>query len=256
MSENVQIISFYEFKEMSGVGSLANIRESLRAAMDAHNIRGTIILAEEGFNASLCGFETEIPPFVQSAESILETALRPKVSFDKAAPFGKIDVKIKPEIVSLRKPVNIAAGKGTHVKAEDWNRIISDPNTLVLDARNDYEFRSGTFKNALNPGTEKFSDLPEFVRNNLDPTEHKNVAMFCTGGIRCEKFVPYMKSLGFENVFQLEGGILKYLEEVPVDEQLWEGECYVFDTRVSVNRRLEKGSSADLSTRFEGHEHQ
>lgn len=256
MSEAVQIISFYEFKEMPAIDGLANIKESLRGAMAEHNIRGTVILADEGFNASLCGLEADVPNFLLVAESILQTVIRPKVSSDRSAPFRKIDVKIKPEIVSLRRPVRVADGKGTHVKPKDWNRVISDPGTLVLDARNDYEFRSGTFKNAVNPATEKFSDLPDFVQNNLDSAEHNNVAMFCTGGIRCEKFVPYMKSLGFENVFQLEGGILKYLEEVPVEEQLWEGECYVFDTRVSVNRRLEKGNSADLSSRFEGHEHQ
>lgn len=255
MSEKVQIISFYEFKEMSRIGNLLDIKKNLSEAMGANNIRGTIILADEGFNASLCGIETDIPAFVQMAESILQTTIEPKVSFDETAPFRKIDVKIKPEIVTLKKPVNVAGGAGTHVKPEAWNRLIADPDMLVLDARNDYEFRSGTFKNAINPGTEKFSDLPDFVEKNLDPNEHKSVAMFCTGGIRCEKFAPYMKSLGFENVFQLEGGILRYLEEVPPEEQMWEGECYVFDTRVSVDNRLEKGSSADLSARFAGYGH-
>ena len=118
---------------------------------------------------------------------------------------------------------------------------------ILLDTRNDYEFRTGTFVGAINPETEKFSELPGFVEQNLDPKVHKKVAMFCTGGIRCEKFAPYMRSLGFENVFQLEGGILKYLEVVPPDAHKWEGECFIFDERRSVDRSLNKGSAPDLS---------
>jgi UPF0176 protein len=158
-------------------------------------------------------------------------------------------VKIKPEIVTLKQQVDISLGQGTHVKPADWNDLIADPETLVLDARNEYEFLSGTFHNAVDPHIDKFSELPEYVAKNLDPDKHKRVAMFCTGGIRCEKFAPYMKQIGFGDVYQLEGGILKYLEEVPADESLWEGECFVFDERITVGPDLEKGVGPDHSQR-------
>jgi UPF0176 protein len=130
---------------------------------------------------------------------------------------------------------------GTYVKPKDWNALINDPEVLVVDTRNDYEYQVGTFKHALNPDTETFREFPDYVKQNLDPEKHKKVAMFCTGGIRCEKSTAYMKEQGFEEVYHLEGGILKYLEDVPEEETLWEGECFVFDERVTVNHALEKG---------------
>lgn len=248
MSVQVRIVSFYEFKDMSALGDLEAVKTALIQVMVEEDVRGTILLADEGFNAALCGPHDKVDVFIEKIEKVLDTKIQPKSSYDDAAPFRKLDVRIKPEIVSLRKGnVDISSGEGTHVKPKDWNEVISRPNTFILDTRNDYEFRTGTFKNAVNPETIKFSDLPEFVENNLDPEKHENIAMFCTGGIRCEKFAPYMKSLGFKNVFQLEGGILKYLEDVPVEEQLWDGECYVFDTRITVNSRLEKGTIEDFS---------
>ena len=159
-------------------------------------------------------------------------------------------VRIKPEIVTLKLRVEIEKGIGTHVSPRRFNEILRDEEVLLLDTRNDYECQVGTFKNAVNPRTEKFSDLPRFVAENLDPKKHKKVAMFCTGGIRCEKFAPLMKQLGFENVYQLEGGILKYLEEIPEPESLWEGECFVFDERISVDGNLRKGNAADLSVKL------
>lgn len=249
MTEQVRIVSFYEFKDMSTLsGDLEQIKAALIQTMIEEDVRGTILLADEGYNAALCGQHDKVDAFIAKIEKILNTKISPKSSYDDAAPFRKLDVRIKPEIVSLRRGnVDISSGEGTHVKPKDWNDVISRPNTFILDTRNDYEFRTGTFKNAVNPGTIKFSDLPEYVEQNLDPEKHENIAMFCTGGIRCEKFAPYMKSLGFKNVFQLEGGILKYLEDVPVEEQLWDGECYVFDTRITVNNRLEKGTIEDFS---------
>jgi len=241
-----QIITFYEFRTFTP-GRLASLKQSLREAMKANRIRGTIILAEEGFNATVCGEIAEIESFVREVEELIGTKVRLKSSFHAASPFRKIDVKIKPEIVTLKKKVNISKGVGTHVGPKAWNEIISDPSVVVLDARNDYEFKNGTFKRALNPGTEKFSDLPAFVAENLDPNIHQRVAMFCTGGIRCEKFAPYMKELGFKEVFQLDGGILRYLEEIAGDESLWQGECFVFDDRRTVDRKLEKGVEPDHS---------
>lgn len=241
-----QIITFYEFKKFDA-DELTAIRASLRDAMQENSIKGTIILAPEGFNSTVCGEPSDIDRFVDAANSILSTRLNFKSSFHEACPFRKIDVKIKPEIVTLKKPVDISHGVGTHVTADRWNELVNDPSVVVLDTRNDYEFRNGTFQNAINPGTEKFSDLPGFVADNLDPERHPRVAMFCTGGIRCEKFAPYMKQLGFKEVFQLEGGILKYLEQVPEGESRWEGECFVFDDRRTVDENLEKGVGPDYS---------
>ena len=241
---SVQIITFYEFKRLE---NLSEIREKLIAAMRENSILGTIILAEEGFNSTVSGAPENIEKVVAAFETIFETKLKYKSSFHDESPFRKIFVKIKPEIVTLKREVEIERGIGTHVSAKEWNEIIRDEDVFVLDTRNDYEFQVGTFEGAVNPKTEKFSDLPQFVAENLDPEKHKKVAMFCTGGIRCEKFAPFMKQIGFENIYQLEGGILKYLEEVPESESLWKGECYVFDLRVSVDENLQKGNAQDLS---------
>ena len=247
--DQIQIISFYEFKDLSAVGELVEIKERLKTLLRELGVRGTIILANEGFNGMVCGDTSQISNFAKCFEEILDTKLSIKSSFFSNAPFRKIDVKIKPEIVTLKRSVDISMGKGTHVKAKEWNQIISDPDTIILDARNDYEYKTGTFKGAINPQTIKFSDLPEFVAENLNPEKHQRVAMFCTGGIRCEKFAPYLKQIGFKEVFQLEGGILKYLEETSVEEMLWDGECFVFDERVTVDKHLQKGTGPDYSQR-------
>lgn len=239
-----QIITFYEFKPMT---ALAKKRAELKSAMVEHSVKGTIILADEGFNSTICGRPEGIRKFISVAEKILRTKLVFKSSFHEAMPFRRVDVKIKPEIVTLKKQVDIRKGVGTHVGPADWNDVIGQKGVVVLDTRNDYEFKNGSFRNAINPRTKKFSELPHFVEENLDPKTHKKIAMFCTGGIRCEKFAPYMKQLGFEEVYQLQGGILKYLEVTPPEESLWEGECFVFDDRVTVNENLEKGNGRDHS---------
>ncbi|MEO6655900.1 MAG: rhodanese-like domain-containing protein [Pyrinomonadaceae bacterium] len=249
--KQIQIISFYEFKELAAVGALATIKASLKDALIEFDVRGTIIIANEGYNGMVCGGESQIKNFVAEMERILGTTLVFKSSFNEKAPFRKFDVKIKPEIVTLKKTVDVSLGNGTHIKPADWNDLIADPGTLVLDARNDYEYKTGTFRRAINPDITKFSELPSFVAENLDPEKHKRIAMFCTGGIRCEKFAPFMKQMGFEEVYQLEGGILKYLEETPVSETLWEGECFVFDERVTVDASLQKGTGPDHSQRLE-----
>ncbi len=249
MSEIVQIIAFYEFKDMADIGPLPEVRAALKQAVIDKNVRGTIIIANEGYNGMICGQTNAVREFINAIEAILRTTLAYKSSFHKTAPFRKIDVKIKPEIVTLKRPVDISLGKGTHVKPAEWNALISDPETVVLDTRNDYEYKTGTFRGAVNPDVSKFSDLPEFVEKNFDPDKHKRIAMFCTGGIRCEKFAPYMKQLGFAEVFQLEGGILKYLEETSSEGTMWEGECFVFDERITVDANLNKGTGADHSQR-------
>lgn len=247
----VQIIAFYEFKDLQEAGDLESIKAEFKEVFNDLGIRGTVILANEGYNGMVCGTDLQISAFISKAESLLKTTLVYKSSYHAEPPFRKIDVKIKPEIVTLKLPVDISLGAGTHVKSDRWNEIISDPETIVLDTRNDYEFKTGTFRGAINPETEKFSELPKYVQDNFDPAKHKRIAMFCTGGIRCEKFAPYMKGLGFEEVYQLEGGILKYLEEMPVEKTLWEGECYVFDERITVNEKLEKGVITDHSQRVQ-----
>jgi UPF0176 protein len=250
MSEkNIQIITFYEFKRLE---NLPEVQKKLKSLMRENFILGTIILAEEGFNSTLSGAAENIEKFVPVLEEILETKLKYKSSFHEESPFRRVYVKIKPEIVTLKQEVEIEKGIGTHVSPRKWNEIIKDEDVFVLDTRNDYEFQVGTFRRAVNPKTEKFSGLPRFVDENLDPKKHKKVAMFCTGGIRCEKFAPFMKQIGFENVYQLEGGILKYLEEIPESESLWEGECFVFDERVSVDENLQKGKAEDLSVKLKG----
>lgn len=243
----IQVITFFEFKDMTAVGELATLRTSFRELMKELTLRGTMILSNEGYNSTICGRPADLTVFLIQAERILHTRIVFKSSFHKEMPFRRIKVKIKPEIVTLRKPVDLSLGRGTHVPPAEWNRIIGDPGTIVLDARNGYEVRTGTFPNAVDPRTEKFNDLPAFVARHLDPQVHKRVAMFCTGGIRCEKFAPYMKGLGFEEIFQLEGGILKYLEDTPPEESLWQGECFVFDERISLDSDLRKGTAADLS---------
>ena len=247
MSERFKVITFYEFKDMSTHGDLVEVRDSVRRSMRELGVVGTVILAAEGYNSTVAGPIEEIDKFIVEIESRFETRLNYKASYTDILPFRKVDVKIKPEIVTLKRAVNIDLGVGTHVAPEEWNDLISAEDVVLLDTRNDYEFRTGSFAGAINPKTTKFSDLPEYIEQNLDPHKHTKVAMFCTGGIRCEKFAPYMKSLGFEEVYQLEGGILKYLEVVPPEEQKWEGECFVFDGRVSVDERLRKGAAPDLS---------
>lgn len=246
----IEIIAFYEFKKLAEIAGLADLRAQLKQLLLDLEVRGTIILAEEGYNGMVCGENEKIEEFVGRIEQILDTKLVYKSSLHKQAPFRKVDVKIKKEIVTLKQPVDISLGQGTHVKPGDWNRLISDPDTILLDTRNDYEYQSGTFRGAINPKTTKFSELPAYVAEHFDPEKHKRIAMFCTGGIRCEKFAPYMRQIGFEEVYQLDGGILKYLEETPVEKTMWQGECFVFDERITVDANLQKGTGPDHSQRL------
>lgn len=237
-----QVITFYEFKKLT---NLPQIKEKLKMAMDELSIKGTILIAEEGYNSTISGTPEDILRFIEILEKNLETTLKYKSSFHSDRPFLKAKVRIKKEIVTLRQKVEIEKGIGTHAKPSEWNRIISDKNTIILDTRNDYEVELGTFRGAVNPKIEKFSDLPKYVAENFSPDEDVQIAMFCTGGIRCEKFAPYLKEQGFKNIFQLEGGILKYLEETPENDSLWEGECFVFDDRIAVDHNLRPGKTED-----------
>lgn len=239
-----RIAAFYGFKPLEG---LSDLRARLLGEMQTHSVNGTLILADEGFNGSVSGPPQGIERFLEEAAKILDTELDIKNSYHDEVPFKRRKVKIKQEIVTLRKEVDIALGQGTHVEPEDWNRLIEDPETIVLDTRNAYEVEVGRFKGAVDPSTASFGELPEFVENNLDPEKHRRVAMYCTGGIRCEKFAPYLRQRGFSEVYQLRGGVLNYLEKIPREESLWQGECFVFDERVSVDGELRKGEADDPS---------
>ena len=235
------IATFYKFVTIS---NLEAIRAQILTWCQQQEIKGTIILAEDGINGTIAGSSDAIANILTALRSLPGLAdLEHKESTSEKLPFARLKVKIKPEIVTLGLPaVNPTQQVGTYVEPQDWNQIISDPEVVVVDTRNDYEVEIGTFQQAKNPSTESFREFPEYVAQNLDPQQHSKVAMFCTGGIRCEKASSYLLSQGFKEVYHLKGGILKYLENVSPQESLWEGECFVFDERVAVKEGLKLGS--------------
>lgn len=219
------------------------IQPPLLALMLKHDVKGTLLLAQEGVNGTIAGSRSGINAILNYLQSDPRlAALSYKESYTDQPPFLRSHVKLKKEIVTMGvEGIDPKQVVGTYVKPTDWNDLISDPNVLLVDTRNDYEVQVGTFKNALNPKTDSFREFPGYVKQQLDPEKHNKVAMFCTGGIRCEKSTAFLKEQGFDEVYHLEGGILKYLEEVPAEESLWEGECFVFDERVTVNHQLQRG---------------
>jgi UPF0176 protein len=226
--------------------SLPNYQALQAPILDAcnqHHIKGTLLLAGEGINGTIAGAPEDIRALLAYLKSFPEFSdLEHKESYADTHPFYRMKVKLKKEIVTMGVAgVNPNDVVGTYVKPEDWNTLISDPDVILLDTRNDYEVHIGTFKGAVDPKTATFREFPEYVAQHLDKTKHKKVAMFCTGGIRCEKASSFMKQQGFEEVYHLQGGILKYLETVPKEQSMWEGECFVFDQRVAVKHGLEVG---------------
>ena len=223
------------------------LREPLLNFCISKNIKGTLLLADEGINGTLAGPEKSILELLNylKTDPLFEGNFKNighKESWSDKHPFYRMKVKLKKEIVTLGVPgVSPTKMVGKYVKPQDWNAIISDPEVILIDARNDYEFAIGTFKNAINPKTNTFREFPEYVKTHFDPKKHKKVAMFCTGGIRCEKASSYMISEGFDEVYHLEGGILKYLEVVNPENSLWQGQCFVFDQRVAIKHGLEVG---------------
>jgi UPF0176 protein len=236
----VVVAALYRFAKFSDYNSF---REPLQRLMLEHQVRGTLLLAAEGINGTIAGLREGIDTVVDWLQQDARFAgLEIKESFVDENPFYRSKVKLKQEIVTMGvtdiDPNHIV---GTYVEASQWNELISDPDVLLLDTRNKYEVEIGTFENAVNPETDSFREFPDYVARNLDPAKHRKVAMFCTGGIRCEKSTAYLKQQGFEHVYHLKGGILKYLEEVAEAESRWRGECFVFDNRVTVNHELEQG---------------
>ncbi len=205
---------------------------------------GTLLLAREGINGTIAGTRQGIDTVLEYLRADPRLAdLEHKESFDTDKPFHRMKVKLKREIVTMGvEGIDPNARVGTYVEPRDWNALVNDPEVLLIDTRNDYECDIGTFRGALDPETVNFREFPAYVRKHLDPKQHRKVAMFCTGGIRCEKASSFMLGEGFEEVYHLRGGILKYLEEVPQQESTWEGECFVFDSRVAVDHDLRKGS--------------
>jgi len=236
----VVVAALYKFVALPDYHTL---REPLLDACLAAGTRGTLLLAPEGINGTIAGSREAIDTVLKYLRNEPRLAdLEHKESRDERIPFHRMKVKLKKEIVTMGVAgVDPNVCVGTYVRPQDWNALVSDPEVLLIDTRNDYECDIGTFRGAVDPRTVNFRDFPDYVRANLDPAIQKKVAMFCTGGIRCEKASAFMLNEGFEEVYHLQGGILKYLEEVPPQESIWEGECFVFDNRVAVNHRLEKG---------------
>ena len=236
----IVVCALYKFVKLN---NYQEIRQPLLKVMTDNAIMGTLLLAQEGINGTISGSRKAVDTLLAFLKSDPRlTELSYKESFTDKPPFLRSRVKLKKEIVTMGvQGIDPKRVVGTYVKAKDWNKLISDPDVLLVDTRNDYEVQVGTFKNALNPETDSFREFPDYVKQELDPQKHTKVAMFCTGGIRCEKSTAFLKEQGFDEVYHLQGGILKYLEEVPVEESMWEGECFVFDERVTVNHQLEKG---------------
>ncbi|MDB9313400.1 rhodanese-related sulfurtransferase [Spirulina sp. CS-785/01] len=206
-------------------------------------IKGTILLAEEGINGTIAGSRSNIDAVLAYLRSDPRLAdLTPKESSAKTPPFARLKVRLKREIVTLGvSDANPTQQVGQYVPPKDWNALIRDPDVVVIDTRNDYEVKIGTFRGAKNPQTHSFREFPDYVNETLNPQHPQKVAMFCTGGIRCEKATSYLLRQGFQEVYHLQGGILKYLEEVPEEESLWDGDCFVFDERVAVKHGLKPG---------------
>ena len=234
------ICALYKFTRLD---DFEEIQGPLKLFLDSLNIRGTLLLAREGVNGTIAGDNDSIMKsldYLQKDKRLV--GLEYKFSYSEKPPFKRLKVKLKKEIVTLGvSDIDPTFSSGTYVKPADWNKLINDPDVVLIDTRNNYEFEIGSFKGSINPNTETFREFPAYTKNNLEKYRDKKIAMFCTGGIRCEKSTAYLKSKGFENVFHLQGGILKYLEEVKEDESLWEGECFVFDDRVAVKHNLELG---------------
>ncbi|MDB5490599.1 MAG: Rhodanese domain protein cyanobacterial/alphaproteobacterial subgroup [Micavibrio sp.] len=239
-----KVAAFYRFVKLTDIPSL---RAEVREFCLINHIVGTILLAPEGINGTIAGLPDDLDKAIDYLDSVL--GLRQgELKFSSAAeqPFMRMKVRPKKEIITMRQPeADPTARTGIEVTPEQWNDLINDPEVLLIDTRNDYETSIGIFKGAVDPNIRHFSQFPDFVAKHLDPAKHKKVAMFCTGGIRCEKASSYMLNQGFETVYQLKGGILRYLENIPQDQSLWDGACFVFDGRLALEHGLEESEQSD-----------
>ena len=240
----VSIYCFFSFKE----NLIFELKNNLLNIETNNDLSGLLIIAKEGFNGTICAEENIIEKVINLLRKFVgNNELNLKVSYSELKVFKKLKIKIKNEIVTMGVPeINPSKNAGTYIDSFSWNKLIKDQNTILIDTRNHYEVSIGSFKEALNPNTNNFKEFPGWVDNNLDKhlgnENPKNIAMFCTGGIRCEKATTLLKSKGYKNIYHLKGGILKYLEDISKEESLFEGECFVFDKRVALDHELKKGS--------------
>ena len=237
------ISTFYKFLVLENYKEL---KIKFDKSLSKTNIKGTILLANEGVNGTIAGSESDLKKFFLYTDKFSQFKdITPKFSSSNKNPFLRMKVRLKKEIVTIGIPdVSPSNLVGKYLNVEEWNEFLNESNNMIIDTRNNYEVSIGTFKNSINPKIKSFRDFPKWVQKNLidkKVSKESKIGMFCTGGIRCEKSTSYLKQLGFENVFHLDGGILKYLENVKPDENEWKGECFVFDYRVSLNDSLEKG---------------
>lgn len=237
-----KVAALYRFVTVT---DLEKHQEALRAIEEQYDICGTILIAPEGINGTIGSSNGGVDVALAYLEQHFEI-MKGEVKFSTSSkrPFLRFKVRIKNEIVTLRQPqADPSKVVGTYVEPADWDKIINDPDMVILDTRNDYETKIGMFKGAIDPNTKTFTEFVDYVRENLDPTKQKKIAMYCTGGIRCEKASSFMLHEGFEEVYHLKGGILKYLETIPADQSSWDGECFVFDRRVGVGHGLTEGTA-------------
>ena len=237
------ISTFYKFLVLENYKEL---KIKFDKSLCKTNIKGTILLANEGVNGTIAGSESDLKKFFLYMDKFSQFKdINPKFSSSNKNPFLRMKVRLKKEIVTIGIPeVSPSNLVGKYLNVEEWNEFLNESDSMIIDTRNDYEVSIGTFKNSINPKIKSFRNFPNWVQKNLidkKVSKKSKIGMFCTGGIRCEKSTSYLKQLGFENVFHLDGGILKYLENVKPDENEWKGECFVFDYRVSLNDSLEKG---------------
>jgi UPF0176 protein len=237
LGDAIVVATFYKFVSLPDYQEL---RQPLLDACKQRQIMGTILLATEGINSTIAGSRAAIDSFFAYLKSDPRLSdIEHKESISDISPFEKLKVRLKQEIVTLGVPgIDPNRAVGHYVAPQDWNELIADPDVTLIDTRNAYEVEIGTFKGAIDPHTTSFTEFPQYVTDRLDPEKNPKVAMFCTGGIRCEKATSYLLERGFKEVYHLQGGILKYLEEVPIAESQWQGECFVFDDRVSVDNHL------------------
>ena len=237
----MKVVSFYRFLDVRDPQAL---REELQALCDELSLLGTVLVATEGFNGTIAGSRGAVNNVFRWLRNRfgIEEDLDARWTSADEPPFRRMRVRVKKEIVTLGRPDILPHRRtGKYVAPEDWNDLIGDPDILLIDTRNHYEFEVGTFPGAIDPGNDSFREFPAFAKNLAETSTDRPLAMFCTGGIRCEKATALMLELGFEEVYHLQGGILNYLEKIPADENRWDGECFVFDTRVAVDRDLAEG---------------
>jgi UPF0176 protein len=246
----LKVAAFYQF---AALPDFRELREPLRALAASLGIKGSVLLAHEGINGTVAGHDEAIDAFVGELQhgALFNGRLdNLELKFSTAAlmPFQRLKVRLKKEIVTLGdSAVDPTRQVGTYVEPPDWNALISAPDTLVIDTRNAFEVAMGTFEGAVDPGIKSFGQFREFAARKLDPAKHRKIAMFCTGGIRCEKASAYLLAHGFDEVYHLKGGILRYLEDVPKNESRWRGECFVFDERVALGHGLREQKTGDSS---------